>query len=224
MEEARRSRAVVELAGVAGSGKSTLFRKITASRAVHVGVQPCDRGCIPLAFRRIHLLPAGILWDELRRGRLPREPLQSMVYLESWLGRLDRPEIDDSAPVLYDHGPFFRLAKIRSFGPTGGTALREWWESMREAWSNAMTRVVWLDAPDLLLLERIRERRTGHPCEGMSDAEGIDWLGRYRTAFDEALSVFRQRHPADLVRIDTSSMNPDDIASSVLDWIGTRGS
>ena len=34
----------------------------------------------------------------------------------------------------------------------------------------------------------------------------------------------RQRHPADLVRIDTSSMNPDDIASSVLEWIGTRGS
>ena len=95
---------------------------------------------------------------------------------------------------------------------------------MRAVWSESMTLVVWLDAPDQLLLERIRTRNTGHPCERMSDAEGIDWLGRYRTAFDESLAVFQQLHPRDLVRIDTSGMSPDEIATSVLERIGTRGS
>ena len=222
MEVGRRAGGIVEIAGVAGSGKSTLFRTIAATRPIHVGVRPCDRTCIPLAFRGLRLLPAGFIWSELRRGRFPRDLLQSMVYLESWLDHLSGPEYVDPAPVLYDHGPFFRLAKIRAFGPPGGAALQGWWESVREAWSDTMTLVVWLDAPDPLLLERSRKRNVAHPCKQMSDEEGCDWLGRYRTAFDESLSVFRQRKPGDLVRFDTSSMTADEIATSLIERLGPR--
>ena len=222
MEDGRRAGRIVEIAGVAGSGKSTLFRTIAATRLIHDGVRPCDRACIPLAFRRLRLLPVEFIWSELRQRRLPRDPLLSMVYLESWLDHLSGPEYVDPAPVLYDHGPFFRLAKIRAFGPPGGAALQGWWESVREAWSDTMTLVVWLDAPDPLLLERIRKRNVAHPCKQMSDEEGCDWLGRYRTAFDESLSVFRQRKPGDLVRFDTSSMTADEIATSLIERIGPR--
>ena len=228
METGRRSGAVIELAGVAGSGKSTLFRTLAADQSIRDGVRPCDLACVTLAARRVGLLPAGFLWNELRRGRIPRETLQSMVYLESWLNHLADPEAVDPGPagpvpVVYDHGPFFRLAKLRAFGPTGGTAYQDWWESMREAWSAAMTQVVWLDAPDPVLLARIRKRNVGHPCEHMGDDEAFEWLGRYRDSFDESLRVFRDRHPASVLRFDTSGTIPEKTAASVVEWIGARG-
>lgn len=215
MDAVRRTNGVIEIAGPAGSGKSTLFDALSVRRPIHIGVRPFDRACVPLALRLLRHLPAGYMWGELRRGRIPREPLQSMVYLESWLRQLSGPEYLDSAPVLYDHGPFFRLATIQEFGPPAGAGLRVWWNSMREAWSGTMTLVVWLDAPDPVLLARIRERNRGHPCETMNDDEALAWLARYRTAFESALEVFRRLRPDDMVRFDTSSMSPDDIAASL---------
>ena len=221
MDSARRSGELIEIAGPAGCGKTTLVDALAARIPIHPGVTPCDRSCIPLALRLLPLLPASFVWDELRRGRVPREMLRSMVYVESWLSERSRREHHDSASVLYDHGPFFRLATLQAFGPQG-TGLRHWWESMRDAWSGAMNLVVWLDAPDEVLLERIRARDRAHACKQMSDDEARAWLGRYRQAFDSALEVLEERRPADVVRYDTSTRNPDEIADSLLELIESR--
>lgn len=142
------------------------------------------------------------------------------MYLEFWLrelsGRWDR----ETASVLYDHGPFFRLAAIEEFGPPSSAGLRDWWESMREAWSAAIDLVIWLDAPDSLLLERIRIRDRAHPCKKMSDTDASAWLGRYRAGFESSFTVLQQRRPTALVRIDTSSMSPNEIAESLIDLVG----
>jgi RNase adaptor protein for sRNA GlmZ degradation len=94
---------------------------------------------------------------------------------------------------------------------------------MRDAWSGTMTLVIWLDAQDSILLARIRNRNRGHPCEALNDDEALAWLGRYRTAFESSLSIIRQLRPTDLVRFDTSSMSPDEIAESLIELIETRG-
>jgi hypothetical protein len=56
----------------------------------------------------------------------------------------------------------------------------------------------------------------------MTDDEALAWLGRYRVAFESSLAVFQQRRPADLIRFDTSSMSPDEIAASLIDLIEAR--
>jgi cytidylate kinase len=223
MSEVRRSGGVIEIAGPAGSGKSTLVSALADRRPVHFGLKSCDRTCIPLAISRLHLLSPAFILSELRRGRTPREPLQSMVYLEFWLRQLAGSEYQDSGPVLYDHGPFFRLATIAAFGPPASTRFRNWWESMRETWSDTMTLVIWLDATDSVLLERIRQRNRGHPCEKMEDDEALAWLGRYRTAFDSSLEIYRRRRPEDLIRFDTSSLSPEELAATLGEFIDAPG-
>lgn len=222
MDSARRSGELIEIAGPAGCGKTTLVDALAARIPIHPGVTPCDRSCIPLALRLLPLLPASFVWGELKHGRVPREMLRSMVYVESWLSERSRRAYHDSAPVLYDHGPFFRLATLEAFGPPVRGGLRRWWESMREAWSGAMNLIVWLDAPDDVLLERIRTRDRDHACKQMSDDEARAWLGRYRDAFDSSLAVLEEHRPKDVVRYDTSTLNPDEIADSLLELIESR--
>jgi shikimate kinase len=221
MDAVHRAGELIEVAGPAGCGKTTLVSSLSSRLPIRPGVTPCDRSCIPVALRLLPLLPAGYVWGELRHGRIPPEMLRSMVYLESWLSERSRRAYHDSAPVLYDHGPFFRLATLQALGPRG-TGLRRWWESMRDAWSGAITLVVWLDAPDEVLLERIRTRDREHACKRMSDDEARAWLGRYRDAFDAALEVLEERRPADVIRYDTSARSPGEIADSLLELLESR--
>ena len=93
---------------------------------------------------------------------------------------------------------------------------------MRNAWSATMSLVIWLDAPDSMLLERIRSRDRAHPCKEMSDGDASAWLGRYRAGFESSLAVLQLSRPADLVRIDTSRQRPDEIAASLVDLIETH--
>lgn len=222
MEAASSSSELIEIAGPAGCGKTTLVDALTARIPTRPGVTECGRSCVPVALRLMPLLPVGYLWTELLHGRFPRDTLRSMVYLEAWLLDRSRSESGDALPTLYDHGPFFRLATLELFGPRGGAGLDRWWGSMREAWSDAMTLVVWLDAPDEVLLERIRTRDRDHACKQMSDAAARTWLGRYRAGFESALAVLEERRPADVVRYDTSDKSPDEIADSLLELLASR--
>ncbi len=91
---------------------------------------------------------------------------------------------------------------------------------MRRVWSTTMTTVVWLDAPDSVLLRRIRDRRNGHPCEAMSDAEAGAWLQRYRLCFESALAVVRRDRPGCECRFDSSTTSPEQMVSALVDRLG----
>lgn len=222
MDADRRGARRIEVAGPAGSGKTTLIESLATRLPVRFGVTACNRSCIPLALRLLPVLPAGYLVSELRHGRFPPETLRSMVYLELWIRESANRWKEEPAHVLFDHGPFYRLAAIEEFGPPASAGLRRWWESMRNAWSATMSLVIWLDAPDSMLLERIRSRDRAHPCKEMSDGDASAWLGRYRAGFESSLAVLQLSRPADLVRIDTSRQRPDEIAASLVDLIETH--
>jgi broad-specificity NMP kinase len=208
---------LIEIAGPAGCGKTSLVEALAARCSVHLGVASCDLSCLPLALRLIPLLPAGYVWDGLRHHRMPRETMRSMVYLEWWLLQRSRRGLRDGSPVLYDHGPFFRLATLEAFGPPAGPGFRGWWDSMRDSWSEKLTRVIWLDAPDSVLLERIRRRARVHVCKEMSDEQAKAWLGRYRDAFEASLATLREHRPTDVIEFDTSTRNPNEIADALIE-------
>ncbi len=235
MGERGRDGTSVELIGPAGCGKTTLLEALRRLPvALRPGVAACDLSCAPAALRAALRLPPGDVARALVPGRAsgawwgPRDTLRSMTYLESWLdghgGGSDRAATGEQrqrAPdgrqvVVYDHGPFFRIATLAAEGPSSRPRFRRWWEAMREAWSDRLSLAVWLDAPDRVLIERIRRRERAHPCKAMDDAAAAAWLQGYREALSEALAPLAARRPQDLLRFDTAALGPDEVAAALL--------
>jgi shikimate kinase len=217
--EGQRGRSLVlELVGPAGAGKTTLSRTL------------CQRDPRMVAGLRVGKArqarltlqhSAALLPTFLRRHRsdrwFNRAELRAMAYLAGWpevLGR-DAPE---PRVTLLDHGPVFRLAVLREFGPalTRSGAFERHWSLELERWGALLDRVVWLDASDDVLMERIRQREQDHGVKEGSDEAVRAFLGRYRTRLEDVLGRLSKAGGPTALRFDTARQSSEQIAASVL--------
>jgi shikimate kinase len=189
----QKSLLIAELAGLAGTGKTTLSRVLSErDERIIIGPEielrkveqmPIFVGNVP------HLLP--IL---LRRGRdgdrFAWDQIKAMVYLRAWPGVLRQQAGPNGTMILLDHGPVFKLATLHL--------------------------VIWLDAPDATLRERIRGREQRHIIKEKSDAEVFQFLARYRASYARILAKLRAKGGPALLAFDTSQASIEQIVDQVL--------
>jgi len=193
---------VAELIGPSGSGKSSLLQTL-CGRDARIAALPCPG--------RLEQLPQHLrnapVWLPalLRSGEQPFTwpQARAMSYLGTWLASVRRLA-DEERVVLMDQGPVFRLAFLREFGAPALTrrpAFWRWWEAACARWAARIDLVLWLDAPDALLIERVRRRGAPHPIQGLSDAEARAFLGRYRRGFEEVVGRLRAAGGVSVLRL-----------------------
>jgi hypothetical protein len=196
---------VVELVGLAGAGKSTLARElVSGTPTVQVGL-PLSRAASARAqavATAPFVLPylvhsAGTPW-------FSREESRALGYLRAWRRALAHPA-DGPRYVVFDHGPLFRLALLDAFGPplTRTAVFRRWWCATLDFWARELDLVVWLDAPDDLLVHRIQTREQRHVVRSAADAEAHRFLTRYRTSYSRVLDHVRLRSPDGVLALCT---------------------
>jgi broad-specificity NMP kinase len=83
-------------------------------------------------------------------------------------------------------------------------------------WSERIDVVIWLDAPDNVLLERVRARGSWHAIKDMDDVEASDLLRRYRVACERTITEAAREHPLSVHRFDTSQRSTQQIVDEVL--------
>lgn len=220
----------MELLGPAGSGKTSLLAALRdRGLSIRDGVRPCDVSCAPLAARSALRLPPGYVARAVRATRRsdawwgPRDSLRSMVYLEHWLRAWRDPAASARGIVMYDHGPLFRLGTLWTWGPPRTARFVEWWETMRSAWAERLSLVIWLDAPNRVLLDRIRRRDRWHPCRELPDPQASAWLSAYRSALRRALEPSGAASRSDLMTFDTEAAGTEAIAAAVAPRLGSHG-
>ena len=199
----------VEFLGPAGSGKSTLIAEVgrtfpqvrstlrlsRASTAARM-LSGAARGA------RAHLAGG-------RQGRfLSRHELRSFAYLELWPTALARQR-----PVtaqLFDHGPVFRLAVLGALGPplTRRAPFVGWWNAQVDAWRSRLTAIVWLDAPDDVLMQRVRAREQRHELEHLTESAAHRFLADYREAYRDLLERMAGSGGPQVIRFDTRQASP----------------
>ena len=158
---------LVEIAGVAGAGKSTLARRLSRGEGdVRVGDFIHTRTPAHLRYV-VHSLPriAPILAGTLGPGpRLSWPEAKLLVYVTEWHRFLCSRAEYEGGVTLLDQGPLYALVRLKAQGKnvTGRAAFERWWNEMLEQWASHLDLVVWLDAPDAVLWERIngRDQRT----------------------------------------------------------------
>lgn len=214
---------VVELLGPAGAGKTTLLRVLSqrdGKLKADIGLSRIQK--IPFFVKNTYsLLPIYLAHYRTSRWFNWRES-RSMTYLEAGLHILRRPGAKNGSVTLLDHGPIYRLAFLREFGPEIITsqAYERWWASLHRRWMDTLDMAIWLDAADDVLLERIRTRDQRHTIKEQPEQEACEVLARYRRAFEQTIAGSVADQQLVLLRFDTEQASAEQIADEVLALLG----
>lgn len=218
LREARPPVRVIEILGPAGSGKTTLVRALTRQHPPLVtGIRLSKLALAPhFAASALRLLPGYV--TRYRQDRwLSRRELRAMAYVSAWHACLSRR---DAAPgvTLFDHGPIFRLVRLRGFGPelVRGEAFGRWWRKTLAEWAPLLDVVVWLDAPDDALMQRIHSRPEWHRMKAEADRDLRRFLARYRECYEQVLSELGRIRAPRVLEFRTDLRSAEEIAEAVL--------
>lgn len=212
---------IIELVGPAGAGKTTLSRVLThRDPMIQIGsdIELRKTRHISVILRNtVSLLP--IFLKQIRFGRgFTWEEIKYLIYLAGWSGVLRQEAKNGTTAILLDHGPVFKLATLNEFGPknlkTNGFEI--WWSRMFREWASTLDMVIWLDAPDLVLEQRINSRNQRHSVKGKTESEVVHFLARYRTSYEETLTKLRTAGGTRLLQFDTSHTSIEQVADEIL--------
>ena len=139
----RRRALVVEVMG-AGPGRQDVARPIRCA-PVMTGSGPASTcrgsGGSPSWWPRSPACsPAWLL--HYRRDRwFTWNEMKSMAFLDAWLRAARRQRPTAAVTTVLDHGPVYRLARLREFGPavTGSERFQRWWRASLEGRSAPST-------------------------------------------------------------------------------------
>lgn len=212
------SRCVVELAGPAGAGKTTLAAALEAQCAGTL--LEVDTGRLRVGAGLARAAPALLSGRFSTPGRpWTTEELRSIVYLTSRRGPVAHGS--GHGLVLLDHGPVFRLAMLAAHGPPAarGPVFHRWWRRTALEWGHLLDAVVCLDASDEVLRARIDSRRRYHRVQGARRDEVEAFLARYRGSYAQVLDLVSEAG-ACVLHLDTSTGTPEQLARIVSSRLG----
>jgi deoxyadenosine/deoxycytidine kinase len=208
---------VVEIVGPAGAGKTALLRTMGRDSRIRAGLRiERTRHFFEMLAHTAALIPAAVAL--LGDGRGPFWPgLLHFVRLRTLPQAIARAAAERPGVILLDEGPVFSLGRLSVFQQAnqGGDRLARHWRAEVNRWTKLLDGVIWIDAADPVLAERIRTRRKEHRVKGGSDSEVTSFLNRYRVAYREILSVLRESGRVRVVEIDTATATIEQVAARV---------
>ncbi len=205
---------VIEVVGPAGVGKSALVSELTKlGGAVRAGVWNLPRRLLA----RSAIASAGALaglWRDGGRVNVAKQVVR-LSALERRVAELAtrRPE-----PVVLDEGPVFALAWFHVFADRqpGQGRLAAWRSGATARWAAALDAIVWLDAPDPVLLQRLRRRSKPRDVFAhMTDPDILELQAAYRAAFREVIAALTGATGARLLTFDAEHAPADQLAHAV---------
>ena len=144
---------IVEVAGLAGSGKTTLSRMLCqqASQTFVPGarLRPRSGRHLPYVLRQGFWLLPTLLHSLRASPSLTRDEIKKLAYLAGWHRVLKRQGDDANAVIVVDQGAIFKLATLYGFGPEWlrGKRFEKRWGRLFDQWSAVLQMVVFLEAP-----------------------------------------------------------------------------
>lgn len=142
-----------------------------------------------------------------------RQHMAMMAILNGWHRRLRRSISNEKKVVILDQGPVFMFYHLLRFGPNNMRLLiPHWFDQTCQNWADILNMVVRLDAPDTILMNRVRIREKSHGYKNYTDERVMQSLSRFRIAQDEVIHCMTASSGGPkVVYFDTSQISLNDI-------------
>jgi hypothetical protein len=214
---------IIELVGPAGAGKTTILESLNAESERVVKYEPPDvrdASNYPFYIRYgLRLVPIVLRLFNSKSRPITRREFAWMSLLDGWHKVLGNGYVSSHQVFVIDQGPIFFMATLYAFGPENlrGNVVDPWWDKVFINWSTALDLVVWLDASNEDLMNRIQSRSKDHIMKHKSQTEVFQFLDLYRQVYRfmfQKLTI-SQGGPK-FVYFDTSKESAQSIVSKLM--------
>ncbi len=217
---------IVEVIGLAGTGKTSLSRALCQQNKNMLPgycLQVRNVRHMPYFLKHTMLSLPTFLRQPRNGRRFSRREIVKILNLRGWHRILKQQSSKNDAVLILDQGPIYDLATLHAFGPERlrSQHYKAWWERTFNQWAHTVELVIWLDAPEEILLERIRSRDKWHPVKERPVQEMRDYLLRYQTAYEHVMTELAARHDIKILHFDTGTQPLEDTMSQILAEIRT---
>jgi thymidylate kinase len=210
---------VIELIGVAGVGKSTLFNRLKSKNLPWL---ICDTvlpvwniSSAPFFIENIISLAPILAHLEIKGERLlHRREIAFLALLNGWHRILRKKADQQGKAILIDQGAISMMTYLSVWGPQSlkFDHLKGWWESVYIHWAQTMDLLVYLDTKDEIIIDRIRTRSQNHHLKKETTDVVCEWIMKYRILYGKILNRFETNgFRAKVLRIDSGDNSVEDI-------------
>jgi broad-specificity NMP kinase len=214
---------IVEIVGPAGAGKTTLCKVLSqGNEFIHPGNFPDVRKVSAAPFfiwNGLQIYSALLGLPQHNSRKLTRREFAWLSILYGWPQVLQK-EMKNKKIIILDQGPVYLLTEIFEFGPEylAEQKAKSLWRNLYTRWADTLDTIVWLDAPDTDLLNRIRSRDKEHVVKNISVEATVELFIRYRNAYEWIISSLSAYQPnLKILWFDTSQKTPTQIVNHILD-------
>lgn len=211
---------LIEIAGVAGAGKSTLSAALCCAEGRYQR-GPFIRTRAPshlvYVLRGLPRLLPVLVANAARPPRMSWPDVKLMAYITGWRDFLTRRYGSSDSAVVLDQGPIYALVRLKAQGRgvAASHPFQRWWNDMLAQWLRTLSVIVWLDAPDDVLRARIDARAKAHTVKGTAADVGQRFITRYRELFDDVLRTVELSDPPRVLRFDTADTPVEQLVTDV---------
>jgi hypothetical protein len=145
-----------------------------------------------------------------------------MLRLEAGWSIAQRESTTGCSAIIFDQGPVYTMVRLQEATPLDrrSPAFLQWWDRTAEFWGRSMDLVIMLDAPDQVLVERVRERSKTHAIKALSGVEARRAIAQERSLYDGTIRRLAADGHAQLARFDSTRDSVGQIVAAVSKRLG----
>lgn len=217
---------IVELVGLVGAGKSSVAREIREQYPhVRQGWSLLRPAYLPAVSWSALRCVGAARWYRASGLERPWYLLKLLWHLDAQLDVLARAKPRMPGAVIFEEGPIFKLCWISVCAreaKIAGPAFDRWFRHARRKCGEVIDRVVWLDAPDEVLLERVRARPhlTGYGLKHKPEREAQRLLSLYRATYQGILASLEAEYRVEVTSYGTADQSPRAISAALRERYG----
>jgi deoxyadenosine/deoxycytidine kinase len=215
---------IIEVIGLAGAGKSTLTRAMFETIPNNLGSYRLAkaRSTIRILLSIFRALPLILIQGKTRIG----------IKQWYWLGHFEasihdlnrRSQIEGCQVLILDQGPIFEFIAIKRYLLSGryGDYLASVYFKLLQKFYASIDAVVYLQAPDSVLLERVMSRHSSHLLKNMNVDEQRNQMAFYRAEYNNIFSAATAAGVS-VVTLDTQLYSESQMLNETLKLLAEQG-